>query len=88
MAAGKNSVILYQSFFEATAGLKASAKSELWDCIGEYLNGVSHAFKDSSAELAWNFIVRQLDADREKYEKRCQKNRENGKTDSDVYRNV
>lgn len=78
MARGKDSVILYQSFFDATAGLKVSAKAELWDCIGEYINGVSHAFKDRSAELAWNFIVRQLDADREKYEERCRKNRENG----------
>ena len=78
MARGKDSVILYQSFFDATAGLKASAKAELWDCIGKYLNGVAHKFKDSSAELAWNFIVRQLDADKQKYQTKCQRNRENG----------
>lgn len=78
MARGKDSVILYQSFFDATAGLKAAAKAELWDCIGDYLNGVSHKFKDKSAELAWGFIVRQLDADRQKYDERCRKNRENG----------
>lgn len=78
MARGKDSVILYQSFFDATAGLKASAKAELWDCIGDYLNGVSHKFKDRSAELAWGFIVRQLDADRQKYDERCRKNRDNG----------
>lgn len=78
MARGKDSVILYQSFFDATAGLKAAAKAELWDCIGDYLNGVSHKFKDRSAELAWGFIVRQLDADRQKYDERCRKNRENG----------
>ena len=78
MARGKDSVILYQSFFDATAGLKAAAKSELWDCIGDYLNGVPHKFKDRSAELAWGFIVRQLDTDRQKYDERCRKNRENG----------
>lgn len=78
MARGKDSVILYQSFFDATAGLKAAAKAELWDCIGDYLNGVSHKFKDRSAELAWGFIVRQLDADRQKYDERCRKNRDNG----------
>lgn len=78
MARGKDSVILYQSFFDATAGLKAAAKAELWDCIGDYLNGVPHKFKDRSAELAWGFIVRQLDADRQKYDERCRKNRENG----------
>ena len=78
MAREKDSVILYQSFFDATAGLKASAKAELWDCIGKYLNGVAHKFKDSSAELAWNIIVRQLDADRQKYQAKCQRNRENG----------
>lgn len=78
MARGKDSVILYQSFFDATAGLKAAAKAELWDCIGDYLNGASHKFKDRSAELAWGFIVRQLDADRLKYDERCRKNRENG----------
>ena len=78
MSRGKDSVILYQSFFDATAGLKAAAKAELWDCIGKYLNGGQHKFKDSSAELAWNFIVRQLDADRVKYDERCRKNRENG----------
>ena len=78
MARGKDSVILYQSFFDATVGLKAAAKAELWDCIGDYLNGVSHKFKDRSAELAWGFIVRQLDADRQKYDERCRKNRENG----------
>lgn len=78
MARGKDSVILYQSFFDATAGLKAAAKAELWDCIGDYLNGASHKFKDRSAELAWGFIVRQLDADRQKYDERCRKNRENG----------
>ena len=78
MARGKDSVILYQSFFDATAGLKAAAKAELWDCIGDYLNGVSHKFKDRSAELAWGFIVRQLDADKQKYQTKCQRNRENG----------
>lgn len=78
MARGKDSVILYQSFFDATAGLKAAAKAELWDCIGDYLNGASHKFKDRSAELAWGFIVRQLEADRQKYNERCRKNRENG----------
>ena len=78
MARDKDSVILYQSFFDATAGLKAAAKAELWDCIGDYLNGVLHKFKDKSAELAWGFIVRQLDADRLKYDERCRKNRENG----------
>lgn len=78
MARGKDSVILYQSFFDATVGLKAAAKAELWDCIGDYLNGVSHKFKDRSTELAWGFIVRQLDADRLKYDERCRKNRENG----------
>ena len=66
MEKGKDRVILYQSFFDATTGLKSEAKAELWDCIGKYLNGVSHSFKDRSAELAWNFIVIQLNTDKRK----------------------
>ena len=79
MAKDKDSIILYESFFEATEDLSALEKAELWDCFGKYLKGISHTFESKEAARSWKFIKLQLDADKKKYEDVCKKRSLTGK---------
>lgn len=73
MSKTKDSVVLYESFFEATAELEPVAIAEIWRAIHVYLNGDEPQFTDASARLAWRFIVLQLNADQKKWQQTCEK---------------
>lgn len=79
MAKNKDSVVLYESFFEATEELKAVAIAEIWRAIRVYLRGEEPEFRDAGAKLAWKFIRLQLNADREKWAQTCERRSEAAK---------
>ena len=79
MAKSKDSVVLYESFFEATAELEPVAIAEIWRAIHIYLNGEEPQFTDASARLAWRFIVLQLNADQKKWQQTCELRRNAGR---------
>ena len=79
MAKNKDSVVLYESFFEATEELEAVAIAEIWRAIRVYLQGEEPEFTDAGARLAWKFIRLQLNADREKWAQTCERRSEAGK---------
>lgn len=79
MAKNKDSVVLYESFFEATEELEAVAIAEIWRAIRVYLQGEEPEFTDAGAKLAWKFIRLQLNADREKWAQTCERRSEAAK---------
>lgn len=72
MAKGKDSVIIYESFLEATEDLEAVAIAEIWHAIRAFIKGEEPKFTDISAKLAWKFIKLQLKADAQKWSKTCE----------------
>ncbi len=72
MAKGKDSVIIYESFLEATEDLEAIAIAEIWRAIRSFIKGEEPKFSDVSAKLAWKFIRLQLEADAQKWSKTCE----------------
>lgn len=72
MAKGKDSVIIYESFLEATEDLEAVAIAEIWRAIRAFIKGEEPTFTDVSAKLAWKFIKLQLEADAQKWSKTCE----------------
>lgn len=72
MAKGKDSVIIYESFLEATEDLEAVAIAEIWRAIRSFIKGEEPKFSDVSAKLAWKFIRLQLEADAQKWSKTCE----------------
>ena len=79
MAKGKDSVIIYESFLEATEDLEAVAIAEIWHAIRAFIKGEEPKFTDISAKLAWKFIKLQLKADADKWRKTCDKRSEAGR---------
>ena len=79
MAKGKDSVIIYESFLEATEDLEAVAIAEIWRAIRAFIKGEEPTFTDMSAKLAWKFIKLQLEADADKWRKTCAKRSEAGR---------
>ena len=79
MAKGKDSVIIYESFLEATEELEAVAIAEIWRAIRAFMKGEEPTFTDMSAKLAWKFIRLQLEADADKWRKTCAKRSEAGR---------
>ena len=72
MAKCKDSVIIYESFLEATEDLEAVAIAEIWHAIRAFIKGEEPKFTDVSAKLAWKFIKLQLEADAKKWSKTCE----------------
>ena len=72
MAKGKDSVIIYESFLEATEDLEAVAIAEIWRAIRAFIKGEEPTFTDVSARLAWKFIKLQLEADAQKWSRTCE----------------
>lgn len=72
MAKGKDSVIIYESFLEATEDLEAVAIAEIWHAIRAFIKGEEPTFTDVSAKLAWKFIKLQLEADAQKWVRTCE----------------
>ena len=72
MAKGKDSVIIYESFLEATEDLEAVAIAEIWRAIRAFIKGEEPTFTDVSAKLAWKFIKLQLEADAQKWSRTCE----------------
>lgn len=79
MAKTKDSLIVYQSFFEATEELPDVAKAEIWDAMGARLGGREYTFKNKLASVAWKFIVLQMNADKKKWDATCAKRAEAGR---------
>ncbi len=79
MAKGKDSVIIYESFLEATEDLEAVAIAEIWRAIRAFIKGDEPTFTDMSAKLAWKFIKLQLEADADKWARVCEKRAEAGR---------
>ena len=74
----KESFILYTSFYEPLKNLSNEQLGKLFKAIFEYeLNGTENVDKD--IQIAFGFIKNQLVLDGEKYDKKCKKNKENGK---------
>ena len=80
MSKGKDSLILYESFFEATQDLSVSEVGEIWKALHLYLaTGEDYEFQSITSKLAWNFIKLQLNADAKKWQEKCQRRSEAGK---------
>ena len=80
MSKEKDSLILYESFFEATQELSVSDKGEIWEALHAYISGKEdYKFTSITAKLAWNFIKLQLNADAKKWQETCKRRSEAGK---------
>ena len=80
MSKEKDSLILYESFFEATQDLSVSDKGEIWEALHAYIsNNEDYEFTSITAKLAWNFIKLQLNADAKKWQETCKRRSEAGK---------
>lgn len=80
MSKEKDSLILYESFFEATQDLSVSDKGEIWEALHAYISDKEdYKFTSITAKLAWNFIKLQLNADAKKWQETCKRRSEAGK---------
>lgn len=76
----KKSFVLYYDMFEQMKLLNAEQRGELLLAIFEYeCTGEVNAELCPMSQLAFSFIRATLERDRAEYEKRCEKNAENGK---------
>ena len=80
MSKGKDSLILYESFFEATEEFSLEEKGELWQALYSHIKGESYEFSKPTLKTAWNFIKLQLNADAKKWDEKRQKRSNAGKT--------
>lgn len=67
MAKEKDSIIIYESFFEATEDLPDSEKLEIYHAYYAYIKGKEPILTTPSTRQAWKFIVLQLNADGKKW---------------------
>ena len=75
---GKDSFILYTSFYEPLKMLSEKQLGKLFRAIFEYqINGNTPI--DTDIQMAFAFIKNQLDIDNSKYQERIRKNAQNGK---------
>lgn len=78
MAKARNSFILYYDFEEQTASLTDAQVGQLIRAILDYeRRGVFPETEDSAIQMAFRFLKVGLDLNAEKYEKICQRNRNN-----------
>ena len=74
----KEGFLLYTSFYEPLKILSDEQLGKLFRAIFEYkINGIEDV--DNDIQIAFAFIKNQLRLDDEKYEIKCNKNKENGK---------
>ncbi len=74
----KESFLLYTSFYEPLKTLSNEQLGKLFKAIFEYeINGIEDV--ETDIQIAFAFIKNQLLLDSQKYEAKCQKNKENGK---------
>lgn len=74
----KNSIVLYFQQYEAIKGLPYECKGILLDAVFAYaMTGNVPDDLPPLVSMAFSFIRTAMDIDSEKYEKRCEKNKEN-----------
>lgn len=78
MARSKESFVFYKDWWDAIRGLPEDVRGEVCESIIGYAFGETVTGLGSMATMAMRFITPQIDRDREKYEMKCEKNRENG----------
>jgi hypothetical protein len=73
----KNNFIIYNSFYEPIKSLSDEQLGKLFRAIFNYtING--EVTQDNDILIAFMFIKNQLDIDNEKYQKICERNKNNG----------
>ena len=75
----KKSFLMYLDYEEQFALLTDEQLGQLLRTVMEYERTQIVPELDGIVKMAFSFIKAQLDRDREKYEDRCAKNKENGK---------
>lgn len=75
----KNSFLIYLDYEEQFNLLTDEQVGQLMRAIIKYEKTKEIPQLDGMLKMAFSFIKTQLDRDREKYEKKCEKNRENAK---------
>lgn len=75
----KNSFLIYLDYEEQFDLLTDEQIGQLMRAIIKYEKTKEIPQLDGMLKMAFSFIKTQLDRDREKYEKKCEKNRENAK---------
>lgn len=75
----KKSFLMYLDYEEQFALLTDEQLGQLLRAVMEYEKTQIVPELDGIVKMAFSFIKAQLDRDREKYEDRCAKNKENGK---------
>lgn len=74
----KNSFLIYLDYEEQFNLLTDAQVGQLMRAIIKYEKTQEIPELDGMLKIAFSFIKSQLDRDREKYNSRCEKNRENG----------
>jgi hypothetical protein len=74
----KKSFVLYSDLLARTEKLSLEQKGLLFQAILEYQNGVEPVIDDIKVEAFFDFIRPDLEKNNEKYEKICERNRQNG----------
>ena len=75
----KNSFLIYLDYEEQFNLLTDGQIGQLMRAIIKYEKTGEITELDGMIKMAFSFIKTQLDRDREKYKKKCEKNKENGK---------
>lgn len=75
----KNSFLMYLDYEEQFNLLTDEQIGQLMRAIIKYEKSGEIPELDGMLKMAFSFIKTQLDRDREKYNKKCEKNKENGK---------
>lgn len=74
----KNGFLLYTGYFECIQTLEREQKGALFEAIFIYEMTGTVIELDAAAQMAFNFIKKDLDLNREKYEQKCKRNSDNG----------
>lgn len=75
----KNSFLMYLDYQEQFELLTDEQAGQLIKAIIKYEKSGEIPELDGMLKMAFSFIKTQLDRDREKYNKKCEKNKENGR---------
>lgn len=78
MARNKESFVFYKDWWNAISGLSEDVRGEVCESIIRYAFGETVDGLGNMTAMAMRFIAPQIDRDREKYEAKCERNRENG----------
>lgn len=77
--AGKDSFVLYNSYYDLIEDLDMEQRGVLLTAILEHSLGIEHTNLDPITKLAYRVITSQLDRDRKKWEQTCKKRAEAGR---------